>query len=103
MKTAFELIAEEKQKQINKGYDSAHDDSHNKGELAEAAAYYAFTQEQREWTDKMLENTNGGEGSSVYPFEPESFKPYPNDRIHELVISCSFLIAEIERRQRIKK
>ncbi len=42
MKTGTELIAAERQRQINKeGYTFAHDDEHDGGEMADAAACYA--------------------------------------------------------------
>ncbi|WP_373400076.1 hypothetical protein V8V91_10940 [Algoriphagus halophilus] len=44
MKTGIELIAEERQRQIEKeGWTSEHDAKHKNGELAHAAATYAMT------------------------------------------------------------
>lgn len=42
MKTGIELIAAERQRQLDvEGYDAAHDDEHVEGEIALAAALYA--------------------------------------------------------------
>ena len=43
MKTGIEMIAAERQRQVEgEGVDAAHDDLHYQGELALAACYYAF-------------------------------------------------------------
>jgi hypothetical protein len=102
-KSGAEMIAEERKRQIEvEGWTAQHDqDEHYDGQLAEAAAYYAFTPEQRIWTDKMLAGTNGGMGSSVWPWEPKWFKPTPDDRIKELTKAGALIAAEIDRLQNL--
>lgn len=98
MKTGIELIAQERQRQIEvEGYDHSHDDDHSSGELAMAAMCYAMDPIWRPvdvapmgWPWIGYEGLDG-------------FKPTPNDRIRELVKAGSLLVAEIERLQRISK
>lgn len=105
MKTAIELITEERKRQIEvKGYTPEHDDTHTNGELAMSAAAYAA---------RPNINVNIGKHQGVFltikrgmlwPFESSSFKPsYSNDRKRELVKSVSLMIAEIERLQRLEE
>jgi hypothetical protein len=102
-KSGIDLIAEERERQIEvEGWTAQHDqDEHGEGQLAEAAAYYAFTEEQREWTDNVLASTNSGLGSSVWPWEPKWFKPTPDDRIKELTKAGALIAAEIDRLQNL--
>lgn len=100
-KTGVELISDERQRQIEvEGWTSEHDACHDNGQLAEAAAYYAFTHEQRVWTDNILAHTNNGLGSSVWPWEHEWFKPTPDNRVRELVKAGALIAAEIDRLQK---
>lgn len=102
-KYALSLIEDECHRvQLEEGFTPEHDLQHDKGQLAEAAAYYCFTQQQREFTDAVLAKSNDGAGSSVWPFEPQWFKPSPEDRIKELVKAGQFIIAEIVRLESIK-
>lgn len=94
MKTAIELISEERERQIaKKGYSLSHDDGHENGELAIAACCYAYPR-QSLYVDEIRNNE--------WPFEPESFKPEPMNRTRELVKSGALICAEIERLQRLK-
>lgn len=105
MKTAIELIVDERKRQIEaEGYTPEHDDTHTNGELAMAAATYAA---------RPNINVNIGKHHGVFltikrgmlwPFESKSFKPsYYDDRKRELVKSVSLMIAEIERLQRLEE
>lgn len=93
MKTAIELIADERKRQIEvEGYTPEHDDEHVNGELAKAAAVYS-----------MPERKRYGWVSAFWPWDLRFWKPTPENRIRELVKSASLVVAEIERLQRIKK
>lgn len=86
MKTGIELIAEERQRQIEKeGWTSEHDAKHKNGELAHAAATYAMT------------DLYGDYVPNTWPFEKSWYKPTPNNRIRELQKAGALIAAEIDR------
>lgn len=91
MKTGIELIAAERQRQIEvEGWTAEHDDRHDDEQLSLAALCYVRPQSdrlpysQREW-----------------PFETSWWKPERNDRIRELVKAGALIAAEIDRLQRL--
>lgn len=91
MKNGIELIAEERQRQIEKeGFDKNHDTLHRPEELTMAAIAYAMPEWLR-WTYK-------GE-CEFWPFEKESFKTSPENRIRELAKAGALIAAEIDRFQ----
>lgn len=91
MKTALELIANERQRQIEEeGYTTEHDDFHRFGELAMAAAVYAAPPRMR-----GVFNLH-----KLWPWNWIFWKATPKDRIRELVKSGALIVAEIERLQR---
>jgi hypothetical protein len=101
MKTGIELIAEERQRQIEvEGFTSQHDDKHSNGELANAAAVYAI--------DPM-----GGDASNMvqtlWPWDKswlkiscnENTEDNPVGRIRDLQKAGALIAAEIDRLQRL--
>lgn len=97
MKTGIELIAEERQRQVEKeGWTPEHDEQHTEGQLADAAACYAMSDEARDFI-----NTNWGNDMwlHIWPFDLEWWKPSPNDRIRELTKAGALIAAEIDRLQ----
>lgn len=95
--TAIELIAKERERQINiEGWTPEHDAKHDKGELALAAAGYALAEELRE-------ESNDNFAPYWWPWENRYWKPTPNDRIRELVKAGALIVAEIERLQNLEK
>lgn len=101
MKTGIELIAEERKRQIEvKGWTSEHDSSHKNGELANAGAYYAMTDETIEFIDSKL-----GNDMHLYfwPLELRWLKKVPENRIRELQKAGALIAAEIDRLQAIEK
>lgn len=82
MKTGIELIAEERQRQVDtKGWSQHHDSQHSEGELGDAAACYAMTDNQisfmdNEWGNDMYLN--------LWPFDLSSLKRNPKNRIRDL-------------------
>ena len=96
-KTGVDLIAEERQRQIDKeGWTADHDDSHYDNNLAVAAAAYALPANARTFANY------GTPENPVYlplfwPFDPEWWKPSPNDRIKELKKAGALIAAEIDR------
>jgi hypothetical protein len=96
-KTGIELIAEERARQISKeGWDAGHDDEHDEGELARAAACYALPYSIREWAGRMA----GTYRSNLWPWDSKWWKPCPDDRIRELTKAGALIAAEIDRLNR---
>lgn len=92
MKNAIELISEERDRQISQeGWTAEHDDEHNHGELAKAAACYAVYH-----TDAKV--VEGDEDAWPWSKEWDKRKD-PND-IRNLVKAGALIAAEIDRIQR---
>jgi hypothetical protein len=91
MMSGIELIAAERQRQINEeGWTLEHDATHRYGELAIAAACYAV-----EGTDASVEWPDSDSG---WPWAPKDWKP--KDEISNLVRAGALIAAEIDRLQR---
>jgi len=94
MKTAIELIAAERKRQIEEeGFTPEHDDEHTCGELSDAASCYMLRGYWRrlDWI------------AAFWPWFPKWWKPTPDDRIRELIKACALGVAEIERLQRMEE
>lgn len=95
MKSAIELIADERRRQIEvEGWTHEHDDNQVAGQLAMAAMCYAMLPCWRPTEMAPL----GWPWSNPEPMD--GFKPTPDDRIRELVKAGALIAAEIERLQR---
>lgn len=99
MKTGIELIAEERQRQIEKeGWSETHDDKHTNESLAYAAACYAIPNSGR--------NIFAGQGGLsnvirvLWNWDFTWWKPTPENRIRELQKAGALVAAEIDRLQR---
>ena len=89
-----ELIYRERNRQLREeGWTAEHDDEHNQGELALAAACYALAELHRE--KEMY-----GDPPPEWPWEAKWWRPTPHDRIRELVKAGALIAAEIDRMQR---
>lgn len=109
MKTALQLIHEERERQINvKGWTPEHDRHHTAGELANAAASYALTpdirlklaiQESPRITKFAVCLGDHKElcPPIIWPFEEDAFKATPEDRLRELAKAGALIVAEMER------
>lgn len=91
-KSAIDLIAKERKRQISKGFNWRHDDEHNCHQLSDAAIVYAAPGPLRyqvmnwwPWDKKWLK-------------EDDSFTT--EGRIRELIKAGALIVAEIERLQR---
>jgi AcrR family transcriptional regulator len=82
--SALGMIAEERVRQIHRGFTAEHDDEHTSEALASAAVAYAWS------------------NPDMWPFEPESWHP-SEDPIRDRVKAGAFIVAEIERLQRLTK
>src|ERR1044072_10005503 len=93
MKTGIEIIAQERQRQIEvEGWTAEHDAEHMGEELAIAASCYAIPQSVRAYKNAFFVPT-----PSLWPWEGEWWKPCPEDRIHELAKAGALIAAEIDR------
>lgn len=95
MKTGIEIIAEERARHATvEGWTPEHDDAHDKGELASAAAAYAMVPRRQSGDDSPEE------APEIWPWDEDWWKPCPNDRVHELAKAGALIAAEIDRLQR---
>lgn len=91
MKTGIELIAEERQRQIEKeGWTAEHDAEHKEGEMAIAAACYAYPNYDEDWEIQS---------QLKWPWENHWWKP-SGDRKRDLVKAGALIAAEIDRLNR---
>jgi hypothetical protein len=94
-KTGVELIAQERKRQIeSEGWSLEHDKQHDEGQLADAAAVYAMDEGTRSYLDISWGND---EWLNIWPFELESLKIKPEDRIKELTKAGAQIASENER------
>lgn len=98
MKTAIELIQEERRRQIvEKGWTEEHDDTHTNSELSIAAAAYAVA------------NFRPATASFIWPWKTKDGGGYivnegfnTGQKIRDLIKAGALIVAEIERLQRNK-
>lgn len=86
------IIAAERARQVaEEGWTLEHDDVHENGELATAAASYALAERAR----------NDGYppelAPRIWPWHRQWWKPSPKDRMKELAKSGALIVAEMER------
>ena len=101
-KAAADVLAE-RQRQIDKeGWTPGHDDWHNEGEIAQAAAVYALGAA----TDKPERSVIDEFGTEGTPYRIRSLWPWarewhkPRSRRADLVKAGALILAEIERLDR---
>ena len=91
-KTGAELIADERQRQIEEeGWSAEHDTQHPSGQLALAGACYAL-------------DAVGlvGTASDWWPWDEKWWKPTPNDPVRQLTKAGALIAAEIDKIQRTR-
>lgn len=98
-----ETIALERARQIEKGYDQAHDAEHDAGEFTSAAlAYLTFANWQIDphhgWTRDMLDEHIM---ENLWPWDERDFKP--GDPARNLAKAGALIAAEIDRNATIAK
>lgn len=79
----------ERTRQLNKGFDSIHDDQHESGEIAQAAASYALA---------ATSTSTPIHPSDLWPWEDNSFNP--RSRRENLIRALALLLAEVARLDR---
>lgn len=102
--TGAELIAAERQRQVEKErWTSRHDDEHDNEDLVIAATCYALPARMRRLNDDSQWSVTP-RGSFMVPFDwPWDrgwWKPSPMDRVRELVKAGALIAAEIDRLKR---
>ena len=97
----LELIKEERERQIKKGFDSQHDDQEVYGELAMGAIVRAMPDNYRDVpiVSNAFLRDNLTLGKVFWPYR-EGYKPSPY-RKEELIKAAAMLVAEIERLDRL--
>lgn len=81
----IEEITKERQRQIEtEGYSQLHDDEHEDGSIADAAACYAATSDI----------------TDVWPWHPGGNKKQNHSRKRQLVMAGAMILAELERIER---
>jgi hypothetical protein len=108
MSEAINSVILERQRQINEeGWTPGHDDSHTAGELARAAAAYAwFASFSDDARAEMKMEPKRGYINILWWMWPKSWSERwwkPKDRRRDLVRAAALLIAEIERLDRREK
>jgi len=99
MSSAIKMIEAERnrQKRVHR-WSQRHDDSHDKGELAMAAACYVTPTPYRNY---VYRKTKGmPRVPKLWPWDHEWWKPAGGDRIRELVKAGALIAAKIERLKR---
>lgn len=104
MKTAIQLIEEERIRQQQKGFTLNHDDQHAMGELVEAAQCYACVgsaqvrgSSREEWPVEMFDGFH--DSLLEWPFEEDAYRP-SSHALRNLVKAGALIVAEIERMHR---
>jgi hypothetical protein len=101
----IELIAAERRRQIEaEGYDAAHDDRHEQGELIDAARCYAYAAQVAEWhelADWFGLDADGrinlpSPSNARWPWARSEWKP-TGDPVRDLTKAGALIAAEIER------
>jgi hypothetical protein len=88
---ARDVIAERARQQSQEGWSPEHDDEHTRGELAVAAASYAYVATVSDRTRKSWR-------PDWWPWDFSWWKP--KTRRHDLVRAGALILAEIERLDR---
>lgn len=96
MQTGIEVIAAERNRQVEaEGWTPEHDAEHTDEQLAAAAACYAVPTHLRPFPVRQ-----DGQTPVIWPWSPKWWKP--GDRIRELAKAGALIAAEIDRLQRVQ-
>lgn len=99
--SALDDIAAERLRQINmEGWTLEHDDTHDRGELADAAAAYAIGPGRFPFSLGVVEHPIQSP-PMMWPWTVSWWKP--RDRRYDLIRAGALIVAEIERIDRLGK
>lgn len=94
--TGVEIIAAERQRQIEEeGWTAKHDAQHKSGELAEAAVVYALFAAYDKYPVIQEAALSYDWAARFWPWEGRWLKP--KDRLHDLTRAGALIAAEIDR------
>lgn len=101
MSKGVELIARERQRQIDKeGWSAEHDDDHSNGEIVDAAVCYAYQNDPDRGYRLVVEDKRA-DGVVIYhdpwPWSQEWDKREKHGRLRRLQIAGALIAAEIDR------
>ena len=103
-----DVLAERERQKTAEGWTEHHDDQHQNGEMAYAAAWYAINAESHDYHDMVgvadFQNSLNNHFKDEYswcrwPWSMEWWKP--TNRRRDLVKAAALILAEIERLDRI--
>ena len=106
-KTAIELIAEERQRQIEKGYDAEHDEMETAFQLSSAAALYIANAQNQYFKDHthydglgnvarfQIREIDSNKWKEVWPWEDKDNRD-KSDIMKSLIKAGALIAAEIE-------
>lgn len=95
--TVIDEIAAERKRQIDvEAWSLEHDDGHDRGEMADAAAAYAMTPET---VMRKVARYNAPGRNCIWPWDWKWWKP--KNRRHDLIRAAALIVAEIERIDRL--
>lgn len=104
MKTGIEIIAEERQRQIEvEGWTPEHDLQHSDDELANAASTYAMSPGVRDVLIEMIPLCSVDKVPPTWPWDEKWYKPTPDNRIRELAKAGALIAAEIDRLNKVNE
>lgn len=96
--SAIDEIAAERRRQVEaEGWTPEHDDEHSAGEMATAAACYAYNA----GSNDLNRRWNRGRPPTPWPWAGEWWKP--TDRRRDLIKAGALILAEIERLDRLSR
>lgn len=102
MSAINDIAAERRRQVVEEGWTAAHDDEHPGGELAQAAAAYAYAaalpDSLRRIVTGIYSLSNIQTLRDMWPWESRWWKP--KDRRRDLVRAGALIVAEIERLDR---
>jgi hypothetical protein len=104
MKTGIELIAEERQRQIEKGFTQEHDVKHEVMEFIDAANCYsvaALVSNSAKYEEKDKKILLAAIEKIRWPWDKKSFKPTTS--LRDLVKAGALIAAAIDRLQKESK
>jgi hypothetical protein len=99
-----DVVNERIRQQVAEGWTSEHDDTHTAGELARAAATYAYaaslSDHRRSNISGIFSIRNNFMAADLWPWDASWWKS--TDRRRDLVKAGALILAEIERLDRIQ-
>ncbi|SDT96724.1 hypothetical protein [Stappia sp. ES.058] len=106
-KAALDVLAERTRQETEEGWTPEHDDGHDEGQLARAAAAYAYgatmQERHRKFVSGIYSIANDRMLLDIWPHDWSRKWWKPADRRRDLVKAAALIVAEIERIDRAEK